>query len=120
MIDPRADVHPSAVIGDGVRIGPFSVIEEDVKIGPGTVVGPHVVIRSRTSIGTENHIYQFCSIGEDPQFAEFGRGVRGRRGDLPHLEAMIAALPDPEDQFQFALDALLTGLSARRQNSPAE
>lgn len=53
--------------------------------------------------------------GEDPQFAEFGRGVRGRRGDLPHLEEMIAALPDPEEQFRFALDALLTGLSARRQ-----
>lgn len=51
--------------------------------------------------------------GEDPQFAEFGRGVRDRLGDLPHLEAMIAALPDPEVQFEFALDVLLTGLRQR-------
>jgi AcrR family transcriptional regulator len=51
--------------------------------------------------------------GEDPQFAEFGRGVRERRGDLPHLEAMIAALPDPDVQFEFALDALVLGLEHR-------
>jgi UDP-N-acetylglucosamine acyltransferase len=71
VIDPRADVHPSASIGDGVRIGPFSIVEEDVTIGPGTVIGPHVVIRGRTRIGAGNHIYQFCSIGEDPQFAGY-------------------------------------------------
>lgn len=51
--------------------------------------------------------------GEDPQFAEFGRGVRDRLGDLPHLEAMIAALPDPDVQFAFALDCLVTGLARR-------
>jgi AcrR family transcriptional regulator len=51
--------------------------------------------------------------GEDPQFAEFGRGVRERRGALPHLEAMIAALPDPGEQFAFALETLLTGLARR-------
>ncbi|MFL6060916.1 MAG: TetR/AcrR family transcriptional regulator C-terminal domain-containing protein [Marmoricola sp.] len=51
--------------------------------------------------------------GEDPQFAEFGRGVRERRGDLPHLEAMIAAMPDPEVQFAFALETLVAGLERR-------
>jgi len=50
--------------------------------------------------------------GEDPQFEEFGRGVR-ERADLPHLEQMIAARPDPEAQFTFALDVLLTGLERR-------
>ncbi|MET3962251.1 TetR/AcrR family tetracycline transcriptional repressor [Marmoricola sp. OAE513] len=52
--------------------------------------------------------------GEDPQFAEFGRGVRDRPGDLPHLEAMIAALPDPDLQFGFALECLIGGLERRR------
>ncbi len=50
--------------------------------------------------------------GEDPQFAEFGRGVR-ERADLPHLEQMLAARPDPDAQFTFALDSLLAGLERR-------
>lgn len=57
--------------------------------------------------------------GEDPQFAEFGRGVAGRSAEeLPHLQAMVAALPDPEEQFAFGLDVLLTGLAARLPADP--
>lgn len=52
--------------------------------------------------------------GEDPQFAEFGRGVR-ERADLPHLEQMLAARPDPDAQFTFALDSLLAGLERRHR-----
>lgn len=55
--------------------------------------------------------------GEDPQFAEFGRGVR-ERADLPHLHEMVAARPDPEAQFEFALDALLRGLAGRLDQQP--
>lgn len=50
--------------------------------------------------------------GEDPQFAEFDRGVR-ERSDLPHLEQMLAARPEAEAQFDFALDGLLAGLERR-------
>jgi TetR/AcrR family tetracycline transcriptional repressor len=50
--------------------------------------------------------------GEDPQFAEFGRGVRNR-ADLPHLREMVDARPEADTQFAFALDALLLGLHAR-------
>jgi len=48
--------------------------------------------------------------GEDPQFAEFGRGVTERSADLPHLADMLDARPDPDAQFEFALDMLLSGL----------
>lgn len=51
--------------------------------------------------------------GEDPQFAEFGRGVR-ERSDLPHLEEMLGARPGADDQFGFAVACLVTGLEARR------
>ncbi|HEX4190178.1 MAG TPA: TetR/AcrR family transcriptional regulator C-terminal domain-containing protein [Marmoricola sp.] len=51
--------------------------------------------------------------GEDPQFAEFGRGVSERAGDLPHLADMVAARPEAEAQFAFALDLLLSGLERR-------
>ena len=67
MIDSRAIVDLSADISEGVIVGPFSIIGPDVQIEEGTVVGPHVVIKGSTSIGKNNHIYQFSSIGEDPQ-----------------------------------------------------
>lgn len=67
MIDSRAAVDPAAELDEGVSVGPFSVIGPRVKIGRGTSVGPHVVIRGPCSIGCDNRIYQFASIGEDPQ-----------------------------------------------------
>lgn len=67
VIDPRAVVDPSAKIADGVSIGPFSVIGADVEIGADTWVGPHVVINGPCRIGKENKIFQFSSIGEEPQ-----------------------------------------------------
>jgi UDP-N-acetylglucosamine acyltransferase len=67
VIDPKAIVHPDAEIADDVKIGPFTVIGRDVQIDSGSVIGPHVVIRGPTAIGRDNRIYQFASIGEDPQ-----------------------------------------------------
>ncbi len=67
MIDPKAVVDINAEIADDVKIGPFSVIGPDVQIDSGTVIGPHVVIKGPTAIGKDNHVYQFASIGEDPQ-----------------------------------------------------
>ncbi|MFL6159506.1 MAG: TetR/AcrR family transcriptional regulator C-terminal domain-containing protein [Marmoricola sp.] len=54
-----------------------------------------------------------ASGGEDPQFAEFGRGVSERPADLPHLADMIAARPEADAQFAFALDCLIGGLTLR-------
>lgn len=71
MIDDRALVDSGAQIGDNVTIGPFTIVESDVTIGSGTWIGPNVVIRRNTKIGTENKIYQFSSVGEDPQYASY-------------------------------------------------
>lgn len=67
MIDSRAVIDVRAEIAGDVKIGPFSVIGADVSIDAGTVIGPHVVIKGPTSIGKGNRIFQFASIGEDPQ-----------------------------------------------------
>ena len=67
MIHSQAIVDSSAKIADGVAIGPFSVIGADVEIGPGTVIESHVVIKGPTTIGKDNHIFQFASVGEQPQ-----------------------------------------------------
>jgi UDP-N-acetylglucosamine acyltransferase len=66
-IHPTAIVHPGARLAEGVQVGPYSIIGEHVEIGEGTTVGPHVVIEGHTRIGRNNRIYQFCSIGSDPQ-----------------------------------------------------
>ncbi|MGF1525561.1 MAG: acyl-ACP--UDP-N-acetylglucosamine O-acyltransferase [Candidatus Competibacterales bacterium] len=72
MIDPRAAVDPRANLDQGVRVEPFAVIGPEVTIGRGSWIGAHAVIRGPTSIGCDNRIYQFCSIGDDPQDKKYG------------------------------------------------
>ncbi len=67
MIHSTAIIDPTAVIADKVTIGPYSVIGSNVEIGEGCEIQSHVVIKGPTKIGCNNKIYQFSSIGEDPQ-----------------------------------------------------
>lgn len=67
MIHPTAVIADSARIDDNVEIGPYSIIGDDVEIGSGTRIDSHVVINGPTTIGRDNHIYQFASVGDDPQ-----------------------------------------------------
>lgn len=71
MIHPTAIIDPTARIADNVEIGPWTLIGPRVEIGEGTWIGPHVVIRSSTKIGKDNKIFQFASLGEDPQDKKF-------------------------------------------------
>ncbi len=75
MIHPSAVIDPGAQLGTGVEIGPFTVIGPGVEIGAGTRIGPHVVIRGPTRIGRDNRIFQFASVGEDPQDMKYGGEV---------------------------------------------
>ena len=67
MIHSTAIVDQSAKIAEGVQIGPYTIIGPEVDIKSGTIIGPHVVIEGPTSIGQNNRIFQFASIGGDPQ-----------------------------------------------------
>jgi len=66
-------IHSSAIVSDkakiagDVEIGPYSVIGDGVEIGSGTRIDSHVVVNGPTVIGQDNHIYQFASVGDDPQ-----------------------------------------------------
>jgi UDP-N-acetylglucosamine acyltransferase len=71
MIHPTAVVDPSVKLGAGVSIGAFSVIGAHVDIGDGCAIGPHVVIQGPTRIGRDTRIFQFASIGADPQDKKF-------------------------------------------------
>ena len=68
-----ANIHPTAIIHEGaqvhpsVTVGPYSIIGPNVSIGAGTRIGPHCVIEGCTTIGVDNHIFQFASLGAQPQ-----------------------------------------------------
>lgn len=82
MIDERAIIHPDARIASGVTIGPGSIIGANVEIGEGTWIGPHVVIDGPTTIGKNNKIFQFSSIGDEPQDITYkGEPTRLEIGD---------------------------------------
>jgi UDP-N-acetylglucosamine acyltransferase len=72
LIHPTAVVDPGARLDAGVEVGPFAVIGPDVEIGAGTWIGPHAVLRGPTRIGRDNRIFQFASVGEDPQDKKYG------------------------------------------------
>jgi len=66
-------VHPTALVAPGaklhatVEVGPYAVIGPQVTIGAGTTVGPHAVIEGRTRLGERNRVFQFASVGAQPQ-----------------------------------------------------
>jgi UDP-N-acetylglucosamine acyltransferase len=72
VIHPTAVIADDARIADDVEIGPYSVVGAGVEIGEGSRVDSHVVINGPTRIGRDNHIYQFASIGDDPQDKKYG------------------------------------------------
>jgi UDP-N-acetylglucosamine acyltransferase len=67
MIHSTAIISDTAVVADDVEIGPYSIIGDHVEIGSGTKIDSHVVVNGPTKIGKNNHIYQFASVGDDPQ-----------------------------------------------------
>jgi UDP-N-acetylglucosamine acyltransferase len=82
VIDPRAVVSPQAQLAPDVTVGPFSIIGPDVEIGPRTVVGPHTVINGPTTLGADNRVFQFASLGDEPQDKKYrGEPTRLEIGD---------------------------------------
>ena len=72
-IHKTALVHPDAVIGEDVDVGPYSIIGPDVKIGKRTKIGARVVIEGDTQIGQNCQIWTGAIIGNLPQDLKFKR-----------------------------------------------
>ena len=67
MIHESAVISSRARVHEDVSIGPYSIIGADVEVGPGTRIESHVVLKGPCVIGRDNHIFQFASLGDDPQ-----------------------------------------------------
>jgi len=67
---PSPGLHPSAVLGEGVRLGEgasvmaLAVIDDGVEIGPGTVIYPHVYIGRQARIGRDCILYPGVKVRE--------------------------------------------------------
>jgi UDP-N-acetylglucosamine acyltransferase len=70
-IDPRAVVHATAEIADGVTIGPYAIIGESVQIGVDTTIGPHAVLERWITIGARCRIGANAVLGGDPQYLDY-------------------------------------------------
>ena len=91
-----ADVHATAVIapgarlGAGVAVGAYAVIGEHVAVGEGSWIGPHVVVDGHTTIGRANRIHPFASIGGPPQDKKYsGEPTRLEIGDRNTIREFV-------------------------------
>lgn len=71
QIHKTAIIEEGAKIGENVTIGAFTIIGKEVTIGDNTKVGSHTVIEGKTTIGKNNEIFSHVSLGTAPQDLKF-------------------------------------------------
>lgn len=66
-IHQTAIIDAKAELDSSVEVGAYSIIGAGVKVGADTRIASHVVLKGPTTIGKNNQIFQFSSLGEQPQ-----------------------------------------------------
>ena len=66
-IHPTAIIDPKAELDSSVTVGAYTTIGAHVKVGADTRIASHVVLKGPTTIGRNNQIFQFSSLGAEPQ-----------------------------------------------------
>ena len=79
-IHPAAFVHPEALIGQDVEIGPGVVIGRQSQIGDRCRIGPHAVIGDYTRLGPDCRVYSHAVVGSPSQ------DLKHREQDISWLE----------------------------------
>jgi UDP-N-acetylglucosamine acyltransferase len=70
-IHSTAVVHDGARLGSNIKIGPYSVIGPEVELGDNVIIESHVVVAGATRIGGGSHIFPFASLGHPPQHKKY-------------------------------------------------
>ena len=85
-IHPSAVVDPGARLGEGVTVGPFAVLGPRVEVGDRTVIDAGAQIEGPTRIGSDNRIFSYACLGFDPQDLKFsGEETWLEVGDRNHF-----------------------------------
>ena len=71
QIHPTAIVEDGARLGEGVRIGPYCHVGSQVVLGDNVELVSHVAVAGITSVGEGTRIFPFASIGHQPQDLKF-------------------------------------------------
>ena len=66
-LHPTAIVEDGARVGAGTRIGPHCWIGAEVEIGDNVVLHSHVVVAGRTRLGADTVVFPFAVLGHPPQ-----------------------------------------------------
>ena len=83
-------IHPEAIIGEDVTIGPFSFIDKNVVIGDGTWIGPNVTIFEGARIGKNCKIFPGAVIAGVPQDLKFeGEETLAEIGDFTTIREYV-------------------------------
>ena len=98
-----SNIHTTAVIEDGakignnVTIGPFVTISAMSTIGDDTVIDAHANIAGKTTIGKGNHIFSHAVVGSIPQDLKFnGEDVELIIGDNNQIREFTLINPGTE------------------------
>jgi UDP-N-acetylglucosamine acyltransferase len=96
---PINDVHPTALVDRGARlgpavvVGPYAVIEDETTIGERSEIRAHAVVKRFTVLGARNAVHEGAVLGGEPQDVAFkgdrtglriGDGNRIREGVTIH------------------------------------
>ena len=101
MISTLAQVHPSAVIGNNVRIDAFAVIDEGVSIGDDTHIMPNAVIFKGTTIGKGCRIFPGAVLGAIPQDLKFiGEETTVEIGDHTTIRECVTVNRGTKDKWK--------------------
>ncbi|MEO6740668.1 MAG: acyl-ACP--UDP-N-acetylglucosamine O-acyltransferase, partial [Chthoniobacteraceae bacterium] len=73
-----AVIHPQAVLGAGVSIGPLAVIEQGAVLGDGCTVHAHAFVGGHVTLGKKCTVGHGSVLGGDPQDLAFDPQVRSR------------------------------------------
>lgn len=91
-VDPSAHVGPYAVIGAGSRVGPgaaihaLAVVGRGCAVGPGAVLYPHAVLYDGTEIGAGSLVHAGAVLGSDG----FGYATsRGAHHKVPQVGRVV-------------------------------
>ena len=71
MISPLAYIHPEAIIGENVEVGPFVFIDKNVVIGDNNVIMPNANILYGSRIGNGNLMFRVGLLVSIPQVFNF-------------------------------------------------
>jgi len=73
-IHPTAIVNEGAKIGQNVQIGPFCIIGANVVMGDNNILHSNVLIEGHTTIGSDNEFYHSAVVGSKPQDLKYKGG----------------------------------------------